>query len=151
MIPVLDALENAALPLTLDGMKQAEAYDRAADWLEKVGLSDRLHHRPDELSGGQQQRVAIARALTAEPMLILADEPTGNLDSRAADEVVGLLRQVADKWGRTILLVTHDPRLAAHADRIVFLKDGRIVDETRLSGKEQDRAALVREQVEVLA
>jgi putative ABC transport system ATP-binding protein len=84
-------------------------------------------------------------------MLILADEPTGNLDSRAADEIVGLLRQVADEWSRTILLVTHDPRLAAHADRIVFLKDGRIVDETRLSGKEQDKAALVREQVEVLA
>ncbi len=151
LIPVLDALENAALPLTLDGLKPAEAHKRAAAWLERVGLSDRLYHRPDELSGGQQQRVAIARALAAEPMLILADEPTGNLDSRAADEIVGLLRQVADEWIRTILLVTHDPRLAAHADRIVFLKDGRIVDETRLSGKEQDKAALVREQVKVLA
>lgn len=151
LIPVLNALENAALPLTLDGMKQAEAYERAAAWLGRVGLSDRLHHRPDELSGGQQQRVAIARALAAEPMLILADEPTGNLDSRAADEIVGLLRQVADEWGRTILMVTHDPRLAAHADRIVFLKDGRIVDETRLSGNGQEETTRVREHLEVLA
>jgi putative ABC transport system ATP-binding protein len=134
LIPVLTAIENAALPLILDGMKQAEARSVAIEWLERVGLSDQLTHRPDQLSGGQQQRVAIARALVTEPALIMADEPTGNLDSRAADEIVGLLRHVSDEWGRAVLMVTHDPRIAAYADRIVFLKDGTIIDETQLSG-----------------
>ncbi len=134
LIPVLTAAENAALPLTLDGVKLGEARDKAAEWLRKVGLGNRLASRPDQLSGGQQQRVAIARALVAEPTLILADEPTGNVDSRAADEIAGLLRQVADEWGRAVLMVTHDPRIAAYADRIIFLKDGSIVDEARLSG-----------------
>jgi putative ABC transport system ATP-binding protein len=133
LIPVLSAVENAALPLLLDGVRPAEAQRRAGAWLERVGLGDRLHHRPAQLSGGQQQRVAVARALVAEPALVLADEPTGNLDSLAADGIVQLLRQVADSWGRSVLMVTHDPRIAAYADRIVFLKDGTIVEETRLA------------------
>src|SRR5512145_2907948 len=135
LIPVLNALENAALPVTLDGVKPAEAQKQAAEWLKRFGLSDRLSNRPDQLSGGQQQRVAIARALAAEPSLILADEPTGNLDTRSGDEIAGLMRDVARKYGRTVVMVTHDPRIAAYADRIVFLKDGKIVDETVLERK----------------
>lgn len=132
LIPVLNALENAALPITLDGVKPAEAQKKAGEWLERFGLSDRRASRPDQLSGGQQQRVAIARALAAEPSLILADEPTGNLDTRSGDEIAGLLREVAKQYGRTVIMVTHDPRIAAYADRIIFLKDGKVVDETRL-------------------
>jgi putative ABC transport system ATP-binding protein len=134
LIPVLNALENASLPLVLDGVKPAAAHDTARSWLERMGLGERLHNRPDQLSGGQQQRVAIARALAAEPALILADEPTGNLDSHASDEVAGLLRKVSDDWGRAVLMVTHDPRIAAYADRIIFLKDGEMIDETHLAG-----------------
>ena len=132
LIPVLTAVENAALPVTLDGVKPAEARKRAAEWLERFGLGDRLNSRPDQLSGGQQQRVAVARALVAEPALILADEPTGNLDTRSGDEIASLLRQVTKEYGRTVVMVTHDPRIAAYADRIIFLKDGKVVDETQL-------------------
>jgi putative ABC transport system ATP-binding protein len=141
LIPVLGAVENAALPLMLDGVKPELAQARAADWLRKVGLDDREKSRPDQLSGGQQQRVAIARALVAEPSMVLCDEPTGNLDSRASDEIAGLLRQVSKDWQRTVVMVTHDPRIAAYADRIVFLKDGRKVDETHLS-QQMDGQAL---------
>ena len=150
LIPVLDATENAALPLTLDGVKPAEARAKASEWLTKVGLGNRLRNRPDQLSGGQQQRVAIARALVADPALVLADEPTGNLDTRASDEIAGLLKQVSDAWGRAVVMVTHDPRLAAYADRIIFLKDGAIVDETRLSGNSAEEARAVKEKVEAL-
>jgi len=150
LIPVLSALENAALPLMLDGIKPAEAKQRAQEWLERVGLVDRLEHRPDQLSGGQQQRVAMARALSTEPALILADEPTGNLDSRAGDEIANLLRQISDQWEQTILMVTHDPRIAAYADRIVFLKDGTIVDEAHLSGDVSRSTAGVMERMEGL-
>jgi len=150
LIPVLTAVENAALPLTLDGVKPEAALQRATEWLSRLGLEDRLHNRPDQLSGGQQQRVAIARALVAEPALILADEPTGNLDSRAGDEIAGLLKQISRQWGRTILMVTHDPRIAAYADRIVFLKDGRVVDETRLKDDGTDEAKLLRAKIETL-
>ncbi len=150
LIPVLNALENAALPITLDGVPSAQAKAKAREWLAKVGLGDRLTHRPDQLSGGQQQRVAIARALVAEPALILADEPTGNLDTRAGDEIAGLLRQIADEWGRAILMVTHDPRIAAYADRIIFLKDGKVVDETRLSGNGADEAKKVTAKMEAI-
>jgi len=132
LIPVLGALENAALPMVLDGVPRAQAWEAARQWLSLVGLGDRLQHRPNELSGGQQQRVAIARALAHEPLLVLADEPTGNLDSRAGDEVVGLLRSIAGEWGRSVMMVTHDPRMAAYADRIIFLKDGQMVDQTQL-------------------
>jgi len=134
LIPVLDAVENAALPLTLDGDAQARA--KARVWLEKVGLGDRLSNRPDQLSGGQQQRVTVARALSTEPALVLADEPTGNLDSKSATEIATLLRQVAGEWGRSVLMVTHDPRIAAYAGRLVLMKDGRIVDDIKLDGTE---------------
>jgi putative ABC transport system ATP-binding protein len=135
LIPVLNAVENASLPVTLDGVKPVEAKKRAAEWLTRFGLGDRLASRPDQLSGGQQQRVAVARALVAEPALILADEPTGNLDTRSGDEIASLLRDVTKKYGRTVVMVTHDPRIAAYADRIIFLKDGKIVDETNLERK----------------
>ncbi len=151
LIPVLDATENAALPLTLDGVNPARAQATAREWLTRVGLGNRLTNRPDQLSGGQQQRVAIARALAAEPALVLADEPTGNLDTRAADEIAGLLRQVSDEWGRAVIMVTHDPRIAAYADRIVFLKDGKVVDETQLKQDGADHAAMVTGKMHALA
>lgn len=135
LIPILSSVENAALPLVLDGKNPAQARQKASEWLEKVGLGDRLANRPDQLSAGQQQRVAIARALITDPMLVLADEPTGNLDSRSSDEIAALLQQVSKDWGRSVLMVTHDPRIAAYADRIIFLKDGKIVNETSLGSK----------------
>ncbi|MBA4379530.1 MAG: lipoprotein-releasing system ATP-binding protein LolD [Anaerolinea sp.] len=115
LIPVLNAVENAALPVTLDGVKPAEAKKRATELLKRFGLEGRLNNRPDQLSGGEQQRVAVARALVAEPALILADEPTGNLDTRSGDEIASLLRQVTKEYGRTVVMVTHDPRIAARA------------------------------------
>ena len=132
LIPVLSAVENAGLPLLLDGLKPDIARRKAAEWLDRFGLSERLDNRPDQLSGGQQQRVAIARALVAEPSLILADEPTGNLDTRSGDEIAALLRSISRDYNRTVVMVTHDPRVAAYADRIIFLKDGHVVDETAL-------------------
>ena len=124
-MPVLNAEENILLPLTLAGREP----DRA--WFEQlvatVGLTDRLTHRPSELSGGQQQRVAIARALVHRPAVVFADEPTGNLDSSASAEVLGLLRRAADEFGQTIVMVTHDASAASYADRLVVLADGRIV------------------------
>jgi putative ABC transport system ATP-binding protein len=144
LIPVLDAVENAALPLTLDG--DGHARQRATDWLERVGLGDRLTNRPDQLSGGQQQRVAVARALSTDPALVLADEPTGNLDSKSATEIAALLAQVAGEWGRSVLMVTHDPRLASFAKRLLLMKDGDIVDDVKLDGHggESARAAMER-------
>jgi putative ABC transport system ATP-binding protein len=138
LIPVLDAVENAALPLTLDGDPKAK--EKARVWLEKVGLGDRLRNRPDQLSGGQQQRVTVARALSTEPALVLADEPTGNLDSKSATDIAALLRQVATEWGRSVLMVTHDPRIAAYAKRLVLMKDGKIVDDLPLDGDGGDAA-----------
>lgn len=137
LIPVLNATENAALPLILDGVDPKEARQRAVEWLQRVGLGARLSHRPNQLSGGQQQRVAIARALITEPALILADEPTGNLDSQSGNEITALLRQISEEWERTVLMVTHDPRMAAYADRIIFLKDGTIVDDSRIAGEDE--------------
>lgn len=151
LIPVLDATENAALPLTLDGANAGKAKDKAREWLTRVGLENRLVNLPDQLSGGQQQRVAIARALTAEPALVLADEPTGNLDTHAADEIASLLRQVSDEWGRAVVMVTHDPRIAAYADRIVFLKDGKIVDDTKFKHDDADRTQAVTNKMNALA
>ncbi len=143
LIPVLNATENASLPLRLDGIKDAES--RASTWLERVGLGDRLNSRPDQLSGGQQQRVAIARALSTEPALVLADEPTGNLDSKSAAEIGELLQQVSSTWGRSVLMVTHDPRIASYAQRLVLMRDGRIVDDVALDGtREAPRTALER-------
>ena len=143
LIPILSSVEYASLPLLLDGGNSAKTKQKAIEWLTKVGLGHRLASRPDQLSAGQQQRVAIARALIADPILVLADEPTGNLDTKSSDEIVGLLKQVAKEWGRAVLMVTHDPRLAAYADRIVFLKDGKIVNETQLESKRTDNAESV--------
>ncbi|GGM55359.1 ABC transporter ATP-binding protein [Dactylosporangium sucinum] len=127
LVPALTAAENISLPLTLAG----RAADR--DWVDRLvgtlGLAGRLHHRPAELSGGQQQRVAVARALVARPEIVFADEPTGNLDSRSGDALLAFLRHAAHDLGQTIVMVTHDPRAAAFADRVVFLADGRVVDE----------------------
>jgi len=131
LIPVLTAQENVALPLMLDG-RQKEAVRLAREWLGRVGLAERAESRPEQLSGGEQQRVAIARALIADPAILLADEPTGNLDSRAADDLLQVLRRSADDWGRTVVMVTHDARMAAYADRIVFMRDGTIVDDAPL-------------------
>ena len=131
LIPVLSALENVALPLVLNG-SQGDATERARTWINRVDLADRMSHRPSELSGGQQQRVALARALVTEPAVILADEPTGNLDSKGAEEMLRWLRRTVDEWNRTVVMVTHDPRMAAYADRIIFMKDGTVVDDTRL-------------------
>ena len=150
LIPVLNAVENAALPLSLDGVSAAKAQAKATEWLQRFGLGNRLNSRPQQLSGGQQQRVAIARALVAEPALVLADEPTGNLDTRASDEIAGLLRQVAETWGRAVVMVTHDTHIAAYADRILFLKDGAVVEETRLDEK-KDNSTLVADKIASLA
>ncbi|MGW2860480.1 ABC transporter ATP-binding protein [Streptomyces sp. NPDC001205] len=127
LLPTLTALENITLPMDIAG----RASDR--DWLHEViamvGLSDRLGHRPAQLSGGQQQRVAVARALASRPSIVFADEPTGNLDSRAGAEVLGFLRRSVREFGQTVVMVTHDPVAAGFADRVVFLSDGRLVDE----------------------
>ena len=147
LIPVLTAAENAALPVTLDGTRPADATVKAGEWLERFGLAERSSNRPDQLSGGEQQRVAIARALVADPTLILADEPTGNLDTRSGDEIAALLRKVSKTYKRTILMVTHDPRIAAYADRIIFLKDGKVVDETVLEKKTGRRAAALEKKI----
>ena len=150
LIPVLSATENAAMPLILDGNSPGKARAVSAEWLPKVGLGHRLNNRPDQLSGGPQQRVAVARAMIADPALILADEPTGNLDSRASDEIAGLLRQAASEWNRAVIMVTHDPRIAAYADRIIFLKDGVVVDQTILDTTRSGNAALVADKMQVL-
>jgi len=150
LLPVLSAEENAALPLILDGVKPDTARARAREWLERNQMGERLTHKPDQLSGGQQQRVAISRALVSDPIVILADEPTGNLDSRASDEIATVLRNIVNKWGHTVLMVTHDPRIAAYADRIIFLKDGQIVDDTLLDGGKAENALRLKEKVERL-
>jgi putative ABC transport system ATP-binding protein len=126
LVPTLTAGENITLPLTLAGRRPDPG------WLDQViatvGLGGRLDHRPSELSGGQQQRVAAARALVSRPAIVFADEPTGNLDSRTGAELLGFLRRAVDEMGQTVVMVTHDPGAAAHADAVVFLADGRIVD-----------------------
>jgi putative ABC transport system ATP-binding protein len=125
LLPVLTAEENLVLPLSIAGRKPDQ------EWLQQlidtVGLEDRRTHRPSELSGGQQQRVAVARALVSKPTVVFADEPTGNLDSKASADVLRLLRQAVDEFGQTVIMVTHDPAAAAHADRLITLSDGRIV------------------------
>ena len=127
LIPTLSAYENIVLPLSLDGKKGDETWiDNVVD---TIGLRDRLNHRPSELSGGQQQRVAVARALASKPAIIFADEPTGNLDSRTGAEVLGFMRRAVTELGQTIVMVTHDAVAASYADRIVFLKDGKLAGE----------------------
>ncbi len=131
LIPTLSAEENVLLPALISGEKPAKYADRLDELLDLVGLTQRRQHRPDELSGGEQQRVAIARALVRNPDIILADEPTGNLDSRTGTGVLDLMRESAARYEQTIIMVTHDPRAASSADRVIFLGDGRVVDELR--------------------
>ncbi|WP_320669927.1 ABC transporter ATP-binding protein [Patulibacter defluvii] len=132
LLPVLTAEENVLLPLTIGG----RPIDR--EWIDQlvatVGLEDRRGHRPSELSGGQQQRVAVARALASRPAVVFADEPTGNLDSRASDDILGLLRRSVDDLGQSVVMVTHDPHAASYADRLLVLKDGRIVHDGQAGG-----------------
>lgn len=129
LIPVLSALENVELPALLAGIRPSEARRRAWAVLEQVGLADRAGHKPAELSGGQQQRVAIARALVNQPDIIWADEPTGNLDTETADEVMALLRRLNRENGQTFVIVTHDPRIGSMCDRVIQMRDGLIIDD----------------------
>ncbi|WP_284234391.1 ABC transporter ATP-binding protein [Arenivirga flava] len=144
LVPTLDVLGNIRLPFELDGREpnpdEAARIDRL---VQTLGLEERLRHRPHELSGGQQQRVAIARALATQPDLILADEPTGNLDSRTGREVLAVLSAAARDYGQAIAMVTHDPVAASFADRIVFLADGRMVEERGRSSAEQISAIML--------
>ena len=127
LIPTLSARENIELPMDLGDADADEAWvDRVID---AVGLRDRLDHKPSELSGGQQQRVAVARALASKPKIIFADEPTGNLDSKSSSDVLGFMRRAVSEFGQTIVMVTHDPNAASYADRVIFLADGKVVDE----------------------
>lgn len=126
LLPRLTALENVKLPLTLAEVSDKEAHKKAKELLEWVGLGGRLNHRPSELSGGEQQRVAIARALINNPKLVLADEPTGNLDTKSGWEIVNLMRRLNEEVKQTFIVVTHDPQIAEVADRIIYLKDGLI-------------------------
>ena len=130
LLPRSTALENVELPLVYGGLPRAERRRRAREALEHVGLGDRVDHKPNELSGGQRQRVAIARALVTRPSIILADEPTGNLDSRTSEEIMGLFARLHAE-GQTIIMVTHEPDIAAHAERVVLLKDGTIESDRR--------------------
>jgi len=129
LLPVLSAFDNVELPLLLTGLSARQRHERVAQMLQLVGLTDRADHYPSELSGGQQQRVAIARALVTDPVLIVADEPTGDLDRHTGEEVLSLLDQLVHELGKTIVMVTHDPKAAARAGRMVHLEKGVLVDE----------------------
>jgi putative ABC transport system ATP-binding protein len=129
LLPIYTAEENVALPLRLEGVAPGEALRRARELLQIVDLGDRADHLPSQISGGEQQRVAIARALVARPAIILADEPTGNLDSANGDRVINMLRELVDDRGQTVVLVTHDSSIAGRADRVIYVRDGQIVDD----------------------
>jgi len=131
LLPTLTAEENISLPLLIDGQSLDKHREKIDKLLALVNLADRKHHKPDQLSGGQQQRVAIARAFVNDPEIVLADEPTGNLDSKSGTALLELLRKTCDELGATIVMVTHDPRAASFADRVVFLKDGKIIRELK--------------------
>ena len=131
LLPTLSAEENVALPLALDRRPTKEIRPRVQAALEQVGLAARRHHKPDELSGGEMQRVAIARALVIDPILILADEPTGNLDTKTGEQILALLRDANRARGATVVLVTHDARAAAYGSRLVTLKDGLVVGDVK--------------------
>jgi putative ABC transport system ATP-binding protein len=142
LIPVLTAEENVLLPLSIAGRKPDG--DWFARLIDTVGLGDRLTHRPAELSGGQQQRVAVARALVSRPAVVFADEPTGNLDSRSSEEVLGLLRTAVDEFGQSVVMVTHDPEAASYADRLVILRDGLVVHDGK-AGSAEDVIELMKD------
>jgi putative ABC transport system ATP-binding protein len=134
LLPTLTAEENITLPLLIDGQNLRQHQERVDHLLELVGLTDRRHHKPDQLSGGQQQRVAIARAFATNPAIVLADEPTGNLDSKTGEEILRLLRRSCDELHHTIAMVTHDAKAASFADRVVFLMDGRVAGNLKMTG-----------------
>ncbi len=138
LLPTLSAEENIALPLLIDGLNIKKHKERIDQLLELVGLTDRRDHNPDQLSGGEQQRVAIARAFVTDPAIVLADEPTGNLDSTTGEEILTLLRRSCNEFGQTIVVVTHDAKAASFADRVVFLMDGRIVDHLKMTGDQTE-------------
>jgi putative ABC transport system ATP-binding protein len=142
LLPILTAEENIVLPLSIAGREPDR--ERLESLIDAVGLGDRRDHRPAELSGGQQQRVAVARALVAQPAVVFADEPTGNLDSKASDEVLQMLRDAVDDYGQTVVMVTHDPHAAAFADRLVVLKDGKVAHDG-VSGSEDHVHDLMKE------
>lgn len=145
LLPRTNALKNVELPLVYMGIKRQERFSRAKEALSLVGLADRLYHRPSQLSGGQQQRVAIARALVHQPAIILADEPTGNLDSKAGDEVMTLLEHLHAQ-GKTIILVTHEEYVASHAQRIIRLLDGKVVSNQKVKKRISAREKALKEQ-----
>lgn len=142
LLPTLTAEENILVPLSIGGKKPQGLQEKLDGLFELIGLQGRRHHRPDQLSGGEQQRVAVARALITEPAIILADEPTGNLDRKHGREILDLLKKSAKEMGQTIIMVTHDPIAAAYADRVIFLSDGSIVKEMLLGG-EDDAEAII--------
>lgn len=129
LLPTLSAEENILLPLIIDGKSKKQFQEELKEIIRRVGLEDRRHHRPDQLSGGEQQRIALARALITHPAILLADEPTGNLDTKTGTAMMRLLKESARDLNQAIVMVTHDPKAAAYADRVVFLRDGKIVDE----------------------
>ena len=135
LLPTLSALENVALPLRLQNVSKREAEQKAAEMLKRVGLSERATHKPDQMSGGERQRTAIARALIFKPPILLADEPTGNLDSKTGEEILSLLDDLHREFNTTMLLVTHNEEAAWHCDRILRLRDGRIVKEELVDAK----------------
>jgi putative ABC transport system ATP-binding protein len=142
LLPTLSAEENILLPLIIDGKKSKDFKEQLDLILKRVGLEDRRHHRPDQLSGGEQQRVALARALITQPAILLADEPTGNLDTRTGNAMMQLLRESARDLDQAIVMVTHDPRAAAYADRVIFLRDGQIVDKIAFAADTDQPARL---------
>jgi len=129
LLPNLTAIENVALPMIFQGVKEKERLKRARELLELVGLKERISHRPQELSGGEQQRVAIARALANDPEIVIADEPTGNLDSKSGEKIMEILKKLHKEQKRTILVVTHDPQIASYSEEILKIKDGKIMGE----------------------
>lgn len=143
LLPTLSAAENVALPLLLEGAQGADTDTKVEEMIALVGLEDRAHHLPDQLSGGEQQRVALARALVTEPNVVLADEPTGNLDRRSGVEMLTLLRMASDEKNQTIVIVTHDPFAASRADRVVFLQDGELVRKLDLTSFAEPVEAIV--------
>jgi putative ABC transport system ATP-binding protein len=142
LLPTLNAEENITLPLLIDGKNLRHYQERLEKLLELIGLTDRRRHRPDQLSGGEQQRVALARALITEPAILLADEPTGNLDSKTGAVIMGLLRRSCDELGQTIVVVTHDPSAASYADRLVFLRDGHIFEQIQFDRQDEHASRL---------
>jgi putative ABC transport system ATP-binding protein len=152
LLPTLTAEENITLPLLIDGKNPRKFQERLVALLDLIGLTDRRSHKPEQLSGGEQQRVALARALITEPAIVLADEPTGNLDSKTGTTIMELLRRSCRELGQTVIVVTHDPRAASYADRVVFLRDGRIATEVRFAGEAslQQNLKTIIEQMEQL-